>query len=225
MQFEIQRSQCLGAAIAAPFCPARDRGAAFFQGLGRSWNRVNGRADRADADTTAVVRKDRHDAEIKPESGWSPPSSHQLLRRVAVDRRISHTEPVRWLSQPNPWGRWCAAVMSLVIDHILVGFAMAATTLHREFLWRASEYPSRRGPAKDRPSARRADTAPTNFAGRRAWITSITSILTELRSRMLREREIRRIRAAWRAIDDRTLKDIGISRFEIEYAGDRRHWS
>jgi len=214
-----------GDAIAAPFCPACDRGDGFFDGLGRSWNRVDSRADRADADTTAVVLKDRRDAVIKPAPGWSPPSSQQLLRRVAVNRRISHAEPVRWLSQPNPWGRWCAAVMSLLIDHILGGFALAATTLHREFWWRTSEYPSRRGPAKDRPSARRADTAPTIFAGRSAWITSITSILTELRSRMLREREIRRIRAAWETIDDRTLKDIGISRCEIEYARDPRHWS
>jgi uncharacterized protein YjiS (DUF1127 family) len=141
MQFEIQRGQGLGGAIAAPVCPAYDRGAAFFQGLGRSWNRVNGRADRT---------------------------------RV---------------------------------------------------LWRAGEYTGRRYLAKDRDSARRAEIARTNFAGPRAWISSTTSILTELWSRMLREREIRRIRAAWRAIDDRTLKDIGVSRYEIEYAGDRRHCS
>jgi uncharacterized protein YjiS (DUF1127 family) len=220
-------SQWPGDAIAAPSYPACDRGDVFLEGLGTSWNRVESRADQADENITAVVLYDRHDAVIKPAPGWSPRSSHRLLPRVAVavNRRITRTEPVRWLSQPNPWGRWCAAVMSLVIDHILVGFALAATTLHGEFLWRASEYPSRRGPAKDRPSTRRADTAPTNFAGRRAWITSITSILTELRSRMLREREIRRIRAAWETIDDRTLKDIGISRCEIEYGGDPRHWS
>ena len=136
MQFEIQRSQCLGGTIAAPVCPAYDRGAAFFQGLGRSWN----------ADRTRV-------------------------------------------------------------------------------LWRAGEYTGRLYLAKDRDSARRAETARTNFAGPRAWITSTTSIITELWSKVLREREIRRIRAAWRAIDDRTLKDIGISRYEIEYARDARHWS
>ena len=133
-------SQWPGGAIAAPVCPACDRRYAFFEGLGSSWNQVNGRADRA---------------------------------RV---------------------------------------------------LWRAGEYTGRRYLAKDRDSARRAETARTNFAGPRAWITSTTSIITELWSRVLREREIRRIRAAWRAIDDRTLKDIGISRYEIEYAVDRRHW-
>jgi uncharacterized protein YjiS (DUF1127 family) len=140
MQFEIQGSQCLGGATAGPVCPAYDRGAAFFQGLGRSWNRVSGRADR----TRGPCRAGEN-------------TGHGYL-------------------------------------------------------------------AKDRASARRAETARTNFAGPRAWITSTSSILTELWSRMLRKREIRRIRAAWRAIDDRTLKDIGISRYEIEYAGDRRHW-
>ena len=135
MQFE---SQCPGGTIAAPVCPAYDRGAAFFEGLGRS---RNSRADR-----TRVL---------------SP----------------------------------------------------------------AGEYTGRRDLAKDRASARRAETVRTDFAGRRAWITSISSILTELWSRMLREREIRRIRAAWGAIDDRTLKDIGICRYEIEYGRDARHWS
>jgi uncharacterized protein YjiS (DUF1127 family) len=42
---------------------------------------------------------------------------------------------------------------------------------------------------------------------------------------MRREREIGRIRAAWETIDDRTLKDIGISRYEIEYARGARPWS
>jgi uncharacterized protein YjiS (DUF1127 family) len=138
MQFE---SHWPGGAIAAPFRPLYYRGAAFFKGLGRSWNRVD-----------------------------------------------SHSDRTRVLTP-------------------------------------AGEYPSRRGPGRDRPSARRAETVRTDFAGRRAWITSITSILIELWSRMLREREIRRIRASWEAIDDRTLKDIGISRYEIEYARDARHWS
>jgi uncharacterized protein YjiS (DUF1127 family) len=37
-------------------------------------------------------------------------------------------------------------------------------------------------------------------------------------------REIGRIRAIWERIDDRTLKDIGVSRYEIEYAIEARHW-
>ena len=58
---------------------------------------------------------------------------------------------------------------------------------------------------------------------RRRWISLLISILGELRSRMHRRREIRRIDAAWAMVDDRTLTDIGISRLEIEYAMDTRH--
>jgi uncharacterized protein YjiS (DUF1127 family) len=77
----------------------------------------------------------------------------------------------------------------------------------------------------ERTEGRCAETATTDLAGWRASITSIASVVAELWSRMLRGREIRRIRASWEAIDDRTLKDIGISRYEIEYARDPRHWS
>ena len=64
-----------------------------------------------------------------------------------------------------------------------------------------------------------------NRADRTARSTSITSILAELWSRIRRRREIHRIKAAWGMIDDRTLDDIGVSRYQIEYArdaGDRR---
>jgi uncharacterized protein YjiS (DUF1127 family) len=44
-------------------------------------------------------------------------------------------------------------------------------------------------------------------------------------SKILRERDIRRIRADWERVDDRTLRDIGISRHQIEYARDARYWS
>jgi uncharacterized protein YjiS (DUF1127 family) len=60
---------------------------------------------------------------------------------------------------------------------------------------------------------------------RRRWISLLTSIIGELGSRMYRRREIRRITAAWAMVDDRTLKDIGISRLELEYAADVRHWA
>jgi uncharacterized protein YjiS (DUF1127 family) len=70
-----------------------------------------------------------------------------------------------------------------------------------------------------------ADDAPTNLAGWRAWITSISSVVAELWSKMRRDREIRRIRAAWEMVDDRTLKDIGVSRYEIQYGMNARHWN
>ena len=59
---------------------------------------------------------------------------------------------------------------------------------------------------------------------RRRWISLLTSILGELRSRIRRRREIRRMSAGWAMVDDRMLKDIGISRLEIEHARSARHW-
>jgi uncharacterized protein YjiS (DUF1127 family) len=67
-----------------------------------------------------------------------------------------------------------------------------------------------------------ATATPTRFEGWRRWVVSIAAIVAGLWSRVLREREIRRIRAAWRTMDDRTLKDIGISRIEFQYARDER---
>ena len=86
-------------------------------------------------------------------------------------------------------------------------------------------YPRYRGQAKDGAAAWHAKNEHTNFDYRATWSTSITSILAELWSRIFHQWEVRRIRAAWETIDDRTLKDIGVSRNEIEHAGDRRRWS
>jgi uncharacterized protein YjiS (DUF1127 family) len=84
------------------------------------------------------------------------------------------------------------------------------------------------GPSSQRQLPRagvNTDTPPADFARWRECINSIAWIVAELWSRMRRERQIRRIGAAWRTIDDRTLKDIGISRYEIEYARDPRYRS
>jgi uncharacterized protein YjiS (DUF1127 family) len=81
-----------------------------------------------------------------------------------------------------------------------------------------------RGPTQVRSVAERAGTEPTDLAGRPIWRISVTSILAGLWSRMRHNREIRRIRAAWDTIDDRTLKDIGVSRYELERARNRRYW-
>ena len=46
----------------------------------------------------------------------------------------------------------------------------------------------------------------------------IIPMLVRLWSIVSRKRELARIRAAWETIDDRMLRDIGVSRYEIEYA-------
>ena len=58
----------------------------------------------------------------------------------------------------------------------------------------------------------------------RRWIGMLSATLRQLRSRMHRRREIERTSAAWTMVDDRLLKDIGISRIEVEYARDSQHW-
>ena len=50
------------------------------------------------------------------------------------------------------------------------------------------------------------------------WMGMIIPMLVRLWSKASRKRELARIRAAWETIDDRMLRDIGVSRYEIEYA-------
>jgi hypothetical protein len=70
-----------------------------------------------------------------------------------------------------------------------------------------------------------ATAVPTKSGGWRRRVGSIASIVARLWPRVLRERQFGRVRAAWRTIDDRTLKDIGMSRIEFEYAKDARQGS
>jgi uncharacterized protein YjiS (DUF1127 family) len=143
---------------------------------------------------------------------------------AAVNWDIWHAEPVRCLSEPNPGGRRVAVPTSSLIDLAIDGFVLSAATLYPEF-FPLGQPGHRRDLGKDRPNGPDADTAPSDFAVWRAWITSIVSIVAGLWSKMRREREIRRITASWETIDDRTLKDIGICRYEIEYGRAARHWS
>ena len=63
-----------------------------------------------------------------------------------------------------------------------------------------------------------------DFADRRNWNISITSILAGLWSTIRHHQEMRRIEAAWETIDGRTLQDIGLSHYALERARDPRHW-
>jgi uncharacterized protein YjiS (DUF1127 family) len=57
-----------------------------------------------------------------------------------------------------------------------------------------------------------------------AWIASLASLPGALWSRVLRDRERRRIGTAWDFVDDRTLRDIGVSRHDIELLGGEHRW-
>jgi uncharacterized protein YjiS (DUF1127 family) len=50
------------------------------------------------------------------------------------------------------------------------------------------------------------------------WFNSMTAAVAELWLRVARQRETRRRRAAWASVDDRTLTDLGVSRWEVAYA-------
>jgi uncharacterized protein YjiS (DUF1127 family) len=50
------------------------------------------------------------------------------------------------------------------------------------------------------------------------WTSLIAAIVAKLWVRMAREREMRRMLLVWATIDDRTLRDIGVSRLEIVYS-------
>jgi uncharacterized protein YjiS (DUF1127 family) len=58
-----------------------------------------------------------------------------------------------------------------------------------------------------------------------SWSQWTISILAALRSRVLRRREVTRMKTAWQEIDDRTLKDIGLSRHDVGLIiGDEHRW-
>jgi uncharacterized protein YjiS (DUF1127 family) len=85
------------------------------------------------------------------------------------------------------------------------------------------EHPGGFYTVRGRAAAARGESGFAAFAGRCRWIASAASFFSVLLSRIRHAREIGRIRAAWATIDDRTLMDIGVSRYEIEYGEEARH--
>src|SRR5882762_6419410 len=88
-------------------------------------------------------------------------------------------------------------------------------------VWKRSHGRTSEAPPDERGGNRYV--RPTATAPHSDSTISIASILAGLWSRIRRHREIHRIKAAWGMIDDRTLEDIGVSRYEIEYARDARY--
>jgi uncharacterized protein YjiS (DUF1127 family) len=178
-------------------------------------------------------------------------SSHGDARAVAPGalaifmpdgfRHLSDT--AAWFApdaSPSPRSRPLAAAMSWVAMHILEGFALCAVA-HSGFVWPPSEHPVPDNatqvsrlllrPYADQPAMDGAieadavaslETVPTTLPSRGA---RAMALLAELWARARRRREIMRMRAGWQTLDDRTLKDIGLSRHEVDiFSGRNRRW-
>src|SRR6202047_1528210 len=78
---------------------------------------------------------------------------------------------------------------------------------HPQPVWAGSQGGG--GRQKDGSPAWHAENEHTNFVCRATWSTSITSILAGLWSKILRQRESRRIKAAWGRLGDRHRADSG----------------
>jgi uncharacterized protein YjiS (DUF1127 family) len=67
------------------------------------------------------------------------------------------------------------------------------------------------------PSRPTVGLASINLRRAGRWISLITESVAEVWAQMAREREIKCMRKAWATMDDRTLRDIGVSRLEMAY--------
>jgi uncharacterized protein YjiS (DUF1127 family) len=76
-------------------------------------------------------------------------------------------------------------------------------------------YPGHGNATRDCTFAEPAETPQNDAAGRPGWGAAITLMLGALCSNIRRRREMHRIEADWATIDDRTLQDIGVSRYEL----------
>jgi uncharacterized protein YjiS (DUF1127 family) len=83
-------------------------------------------------------------------------------------------------------------------------------------------YPGHGNATQDCAFAEPAETPQNDAAGRPGWHIAITLMLGALWSSIRRRREMHRIEADWATIDDRTLQDIGVSRYGLELVRDPR---
>jgi uncharacterized protein YjiS (DUF1127 family) len=137
-------------------------------------------------------------------------------------------------SRIEQWRRAIGAAISSVRDCAAEGFALHVTSLHPEIFWTHRddddhafkqsqfEQPQRRQTVM-RPSFERDDpTALMSMGTVPPWGSSrgsggLFSLPARLWSKLLEANEQRRATAALEALDDRTLKDMGLSRNEIHH--------
>ena len=145
-----------------------------------------------------------------------------------------------YAAAPQPRARTIAhrvAVLASAMTSTLVtGFAFAAIAISPEFYFAIAGDAERRSATADLrsgrwPSAGRAAASaftprlePNQQYWHLAWVRSLAELPRIVGARLRRRWELRRLCSAWDMVDDRMLKDIGLSRHAITQLGGERHW-
>jgi uncharacterized protein YjiS (DUF1127 family) len=130
--------------------------------------------------------------------------AHRLEPRPEI-HFINQNRPLQPRPGRNEWWRSIAAAISVVAAHVVDGFASCAVAIHPEWLQPPSERTEYPPPAEKSSPGQRADARSSAKPSATLW------------SRMLRKLRTRHAIAELAALDDRMLKDIGISRHEIKH--------
>ena len=129
---------------------------------------------------------------------------------------------------------------SEIMNSVVTGVAFAATAIAPEFHIAISGKAERRGVLMDLPFGPWPAPPPGRAAigvftprqpcdpSGRPWVPTWVRFLARLTrtfvERVRRRRELRRLRAAWDMVDDRTFEDIGLSRCAVAQLGGERLW-
>ncbi len=139
----------------------------------------------------------------------------------------------------SDWRRSIAGAISSASAALVDGLALSALAVHSEFIWLPTA-PLGRDEAEETlaPEGRAATGTPlwgeakstgvarprsegTAQPGWRAWAAALPA---RVWSSLRRRARLRRLQVGWDALDERTLRDIGICRYEINLIlGNERH--
>jgi uncharacterized protein YjiS (DUF1127 family) len=176
----------------------------------------------------------------RPQLGWP----------ATPDRNARGEEPVPQSRGPSTWRPAIAAAMSRTTTALVDGFALSAAAVHSEFTWLPTAQVGYDDPVEELAREGRSETQkrlllsppgqssawgdvkPDDLARSGSegtdlpsWRARAASLPAKLWSSVRRQGRIRQMRVGWDAIDNHTLRDIGLSRYEIDLLlGKARRW-